>query len=189
MEIRRIGSEAEKQAEEERKKRRNKYLGIGLLVIMTISSLGYAFISGDEDSDEKDAPRGDGIFEQNGQWIARYGQINLVFNTDPEEAKNVSSDINLNMNNFTQGKVYVADKEGVLIGILTQSIGKYASINEACYGVCAEDLPEKNCSGPDYLIIWNRTAENALWESGNCIFIDGDIKAVDAFVYRAFVLI
>ncbi len=187
MKIRRIVSPEDKEVEDKKRKNRNKYLGILLLVIMAISSLGYAFISSDK-TENGDSSR-EGIFEENGQWIARYGDLQLVFYTSPDEAKNVSSNINITLNEFSKSNVYVADKEKVLGGFLVQSIGKYVSLSDACYGSCEEDLPEKNCSGSDYLIIWNRNESNSLNQNGKCIFINGDIKSVDAFVYRVFGLI
>jgi len=187
MKIRALASEAQKQSEEERKKKRNKYLGIALLVIMAISSIGYAFLSSSPDTTSKTQLK-EGLFEQNGQWFFKQGQVELAFNIGPEEVKNISSNINLTLNDFAQKKVYAVDKERVLIGYLMQNIGKFTSVGEACLGKCDLDLPEKNCTS-DYLIVWNRTADNSLTQKEKCIFINGDINALDAFVYRVFGLV
>ena len=44
MKIKSLVSPEQKIADDARRKNRNKYLGIGLLVIMAVSSIGYAFI-------------------------------------------------------------------------------------------------------------------------------------------------
>lgn len=188
MKIKSLISPEQKLADDERRKNRNKYLGIGLLFIMAVSSIGYAFISNDSESNGNSVQK-EGLYEENGQWVFRQGSVSLAFSTSPDEARNISSNINITLNDFAQKKVYVSDEGQSLFGILSQSVGNFVPLSSACYGPCTEDLPEKNCSEKDYLIVWNRTAENSLKQKENCIFIDGDIRAVDAFVYRAFGLV
>src|SRR3989344_6989709 len=167
MKIKSLVSPEQKIADDARRKNRNKSLGIGLLVIMAVSSIGYAFISSDSESNGNSAQK-EGLYEENGQWIFKQGNLALTFSTSPDKAKNISSNINVTMNDFAQKKVYIYDEQQSLFGILSQNVGSFVPLSNACYGPCVDDLPEKNCSEKDYLIVWNRTAENALRQQENC---------------------
>ena len=64
-------------------------------------------------------------------------------------------------------------------------LGPFVSrIQEACYGPCEEDLPEKSCE--DNLIVVKESEESKIYQEENCIFIEGGTGAIDAFFYRLF---
>ena len=70
---------------------------------------------------------------------------------------------------------------------ISLSLGRYTGrIQEACYGKCDKDLPEKDCT--QNLIVWKDSAENKVYSQGKCVFIEGDLRAVDAFLYKIFEL-
>ena len=55
-------------------------------------------------------------------------------------------------------------------------------IQDACYGECERDLPEKSCE--EKIIVFRESQEKQIYQEGNCIFIDGDLSSVDAFLYK-----
>jgi hypothetical protein len=36
------------------------------------------------------------------------------------------------------------------------------------------------------MIVWQKGAENKVYQKDNCVFIEGDMKAADAFLYKIF---
>src|SRR3989344_1756426 len=66
---------------------------------------------------------------------------------------------------------------------IASTLGIYSQrIQLVCYGSCEQDLPEKDCS--EEIIVFKDSQENKVYQEENCIFIEGDIKAVDAFLYK-----
>ena len=66
---------------------------------------------------------------------------------------------------------------------ITNNLGRYASrIQEACYGECERDFPEKDCS--ENLIVFKEMEERKIYQEEKCIFIEGDLLSVDAFLYK-----
>ena len=97
----------------------------------------------------------------------------------------IRDSINFDIEDYYRKVVYVAsDNKGAMYEI-GQNLGKYTErMQEACYGNCSENLPEKNCS--DLLIVFDESIERKVYQEENCVFIEGDLKAVDAFLWRIF---
>lgn len=186
MQIKRISSKANQQAEDEKRQGWVKIVGVLLLLILAISSIGYAFISS-EDNSEADVKIEEGkIVEQNGRWFTILSGRQISFSSSLESVQNITDTSKAGINDYYQQNLYYVDANDILFSEFSQNIGLYAlKVQPACYGSCELDLPEKNCS--DNLIIWNRTAvENRVYQEDNCVFIDGDIRSVNAFLYRVF---
>ena len=78
-----------------------------------------------------------------------------------------------------------AENQGVLQEI-AGTVGLASSrVQEACYGSCDENLPERNCTDGN-LIVWEENDENRVYQEEQCVFIKGDMGAVDAFIYKLF---
>lgn len=170
--MRRIESEDER---ERKVKRRNIYLTIFMLLILLISTAGYAFFSGNRTtSNEIEEVHSVNI---NGQ--------SFYMTNSKNDVKNISVNINAGLSFYSGNNVYVASDSQQVSYEIFSTIGAYAShIQNACYGNCTENLPEKTCS--DKLIVWSLSTENNVYQRENCIFIEGDLKAVDAFIYKIF---
>jgi regulator of sigma D len=59
-------------------------------------------------------------------------------------------------------------------------------MQEACYGSCERNLPEKNCT--ENIIIFKDSKENSVTQQDKCVFIEGDLRTVDAYIYKLFEL-
>lgn len=171
----------------EKKRKRNMIImSVLMLGILTISTIGYSFLSADEDEEQGlNDEDGDGIVAYGGKWLVDLNGKQLLLENHPDELKNISVNISINANSYANQEIYVdSANQGVFSEIAINLNGFAGKIQKACYGSCEEDLPEKNCSAN--LIVWRENAENKIYQEENCIFIDGDLKSVDAFLYRIF---
>ena len=97
--------------------------------------------------------------------------------------EDVIFEINFDINKYLGNIVYV-DGEDFVVSEIQNTIGKFSNVRRACYGKCEGDFPEKTCN--DNLIVFKRADENIVRQDKNCVFIDGSLKAVDAFIYKIF---
>ena len=178
----------ERREGEEKTKSNVQILGLILLTLLVVSTVGFAFISrpGGSDTDNSQTENQQGQ-EANGYYSIDLGSGNKAyFSYDSDSVKDVPIEVNVSANDYVGQTIYYNGGE-VLKQEIMINIGQFAGrVQEACYGPCEEDLPEKSCN--DLMIVWNRTGSNAVRQDNKCIFIDGDLRAVDAFLYRLFEL-
>jgi len=166
----------------ERRNRINKFiLGVLMISLMLASSLGYAFFSSDGITEENIPEEINGEFI-NGRWVYQFGDQQFAFLSFIGLAEKVSVDMEKTLVDYYSKQIYI-DSERETFEEISLNLGSYTSrINEACYGPCEENLPEKQCDS--LLIVHRSSSENRVYQQDNCIFIEGDIVAVDAFLYR-----
>lgn len=166
----------------EKEQRRNyRILGVLLIFLMLGSTLGYAF-SLLADSTTQTTTPGEPYYDGNG-WLVSRGGAQFYLLHGPEEVRNVTLDVRASLSDFMQRTVYISASEPTVQQELTQPLAYYAQrVQPACYGACENpDLPEKNCS--DTIIVWTNSATNRVWQQDSCTFIEGDTRAVDAYIY------
>lgn len=164
---------------EERRKKRGMYLTILMLIILLGSTAGYSFLSSEKADKNKGNAQG---AEELG---VKVGEQYVYLAHSKNDTSNVSVNVMFNLQDYAGKKVYVVSENNGISQEIMSTIGGYADgIQNACYGNCTENLPEKNCS--DMLIVWQESSENRVYQQDNCVFIEGDMKAVDAFIYRMF---
>lgn len=164
---------------EKKRKRTITTLSIIMLSIMVLSTLGYSFLSNTETpSDEEN------IIETGNSQINYGGQTFYLINSR-EETKDIGINTNILPQAYFGKTLYiVSDNQGIFQEIAS-TIGLFSSrVQEACHGPCERNLPEKNCT--DNLIIWKESQENKVSQEDNCVFIEGDLRTVDAFIYKLF---
>ena len=149
---------------------------------MVISTLGFAFISYEESKQNNQNPdsgkdTGAAFVDARGQKIYLTSSLNSI--------KNVSVKTSFSINNYAEKRVYIDSESDNIYYELASIIGRYAAkVQKGCFGSCEKNLPEKNCT--DFMIVWNKKDENRAYQEDNCVFIEGDIRAVDAFIYKLF---
>ena len=170
-------------AEKERKRKRLG--GIVIIALLVLSSLGFALSSvGNGGNNNNQLEDG---FSYNGQnWIYTVGAQKYYFTNHPDEINTSLVGLTMGLSDFAGKQVYI-DSE--LIGGLQEiynSLGAYTGrISEACYGSCERDLPERECSvGAEPFIIIQENETESFVEKYNCLFISGNLKTVDAFLYN-----
>jgi len=168
LEIRKIGT---KEDSERKSKRNTLILSIIMISILVFSTAGYFSMR------EKDNSNADGGGE-------------LGLSNSLENTRNVSVIMFNNLENYAGKTVYVASEYDSGLYEVISALQDYAGrIQSVCYGACDKNLPEKDCN--DTLIVISRLNESVegngkVYEQDNCVFIEGNLDAVDAFLYHIF---
>lgn len=166
-------------AREKSRKIKSTILTFILLGLLILSTVGFAFMSfSKEDSGNTNKD----YFEiPGGGWGTTYQDQVFQFNTPRDSYSNVSIISGITVNNYYSQEIYIDSTNQAVYNELQSVLNRFAArIQPACYLECDLDLPEKNCSS--YLIVWKDSQENKVYQKENCIFIEGDLRAVDAFL-------
>ena len=179
--MRKLGT---REALEKKQKRSTIIISVLMLFILVASTVGFAFVYNPGSTDSFGNTES-GVRNIGDYWVLNVGGENIGFSSSPDSTADIPVEITAKINDYFGSILYiVSDNEGVTQEIVS-TIGRYADrIQLACYGECEEDLPEKDCS--DNLIVWNQSIDNRVYQQEGCVFIEGDIRAVDAFLYRIF---
>jgi len=173
------------QEDIEKRGRRNKLLVGGTLIfLMVFSTAGFALYgssggSGNSGSDSNQ----EGPYYNGQYWVYNAGGNEFYFTNNVDLAKSVSVEISMTLQNYAAGSLFIDSEREDVTNEISNNIGRFAQrIQRACYGPCEKDLPEKDCS--ENLVIWRESEENKVYQEENCVFIEGDLIAVDAFLYK-----
>ncbi len=174
------------QQEIEKKKKRRNYLFIALMLVILIgSSAGFAFLSNPGNTNNPSNTNSNGVTSVGDKFALQYGQETLYFANSPESVKEIPVDMIFTLNNYYSKPLYLAVESDIVSYELSSTVGRYAErVQKACYGECNSTLPEKNCT--DNLIVWINKEDNKVYQQDNCVFLEGDLKASDAFLYKLF---
>ena len=180
--MRKILSEEELLA---RQSKRNKWISILILVMMVFGTAGAAFVY---NSETKQPGSGNSKVTQNGgRWFAEFSGTTLSFLTSPESAlNNTKISIIPDFNRFYQQPLYIDTNDSLAYGEIYSSLGLFSQrTQQACYQECENsDLVQKDCT--NNLIVFKPSENKSIAENQSCIFIQGDLSTVDAFLYRTF---
>ncbi len=167
--------------EKERKTARNRrIISIFLLSLLVISSLGFAFIYYQDSSAVQDST--DQQESANGRWNLKIGEETISFANSPESVADIPINLNITAQDYLNSSVYLVSDSDAISEEIRTTLGKYINLKSACLGRCEENLPEKNCT--DNLIVWNNSESTRVYQQENCVFIEGDIRAADAFLFK-----
>jgi len=168
-----------------KEKKRKRISGIVIIALLVLSSLGFALSSvgngGNGNSDLKEG------FSYNGQnWVYTSGSQKYYFINHPDEINTSLDGLTMSLADFGGKQVYVDSELSGGLQEIYNTLGTYTGkISEVCYGTCNRDLPEKECSaGAEPLIIIRENETESFVEKDNCLFINGNLKTVDAFLYN-----
>lgn len=180
--MKRITSEEEK----EKKANKNKWIvGFVLIFLLLFSTLGYSLLNGggignsiDGEISQEGKPYFDGIY-----WNYQKDGQSFKFSKSLDEINGESIEIDKTLNDYIGMNLYIDSDNVQVLNELAINLGKFSSrVQEACYGNCEKDFPEKNCS--ENLIIFRENEENNIVSEDKCIFIYGDMATVDYFLYK-----
>jgi len=183
--MRKLETAEEREAKQQKTSR---IIGIFLLLIMVLSTAGYAFMYFQENSDN--SPTRSKVSDQlqtaDGRWVLNFNDQQLLLQTSEQSAQNISNDLYLTISNFFSQKVYIdyQNNSGVYYEIASNLAPFTEKLIPACYGPCQENLPEKNCSS--LMIVYKKSNANRVYQNESCVFIEGDIRAADSFIYKLF---
>ena len=174
---------------EQRNKKRTRILTVLMLVLLLGSTAGYSFFSGTED---KSSNTNNGEIQQVGnQWVWTSNGQQFAFSSSPDSAKEVNiSSLVYDLSSYSGRPLYLVSNESLVSYEIASTLGRYTlRVQEACYGPCSLDLPQKNCTDSLLVVYTQSDIENRVYQEDNCVFIAGNITAVDAFLYNVMGLI
>lgn len=169
----------------EKEKKNKRIGGIVIIALLVLSTLGFALSSfGGNSNNNSDLKEG---FSYNGQnWVYTSGTQKYYFTNHPDEINTSLEGLTKSLGYFAGRQIYIDSELSGGLQEIYNTLGTYTEkINEVCYGPCERDLPEMECSidGEPMIIIRENETEKFI-EQDNCVFINGNMKTVDAFLYR-----
>ncbi|MAE49532.1 hypothetical protein CMI48_01755 [Candidatus Pacearchaeota archaeon] len=202
--MRAVGTEAQLDRS---RKRNGIIISVLMLVLLVASSVGFAFLSSNHTSGSQQVAGSEGAYEGSGVggWVVPVlgREVRLTFGL--EEVAEIPVALTTGIEAYQGKTLYLAVENPGIEAELRSTIGVFTDrIQLACYGECELDLPEKDCS--ENVIVWTdgvaeassagpRSSDkvNAASDVGGqvtqgegCVFIEGDLRAVDAFLYKVF---
>lgn len=179
--------------EKEKKDTRNKVIiGLILVGIMVLSTVGYSFFSGSEEKVKKINYNDiDFVLNENGLWQFKIQNFEFLTQNNPKDTENISVLVFKTANDF-YGKPLFFLGEGVAKQEIAQNLRNFAlRMQDACIknyeDMCEKDAPIKNCS-QDNLIIIKETNYTEISYEDNCIFIlspyEEQVRVADAFIFK-----
>ena len=167
-----------------KQKRNKKAFGIFFIVLLLLSTAGFALSSVYSNNAGADIQENEAQY--NGKyWVYNLEGQNYYFSNKLEDVNFDNVLVNKKINSYYNNNLYIDAENTDVLEILGSNLARFSSrLQEACYEECERDIPEKDCS--ENLIVWRSSAKNKVYEEQNCVFIDGDLKTVDAFLYRLF---
>ncbi len=160
---------------------RKKWLVGGLLIfLMFFSTLGYSLINSDLFAGNQEKEN----YENKNDYF-RYELNGLEFNflNSYEKVKNIEVSTNKSLEDYYESELFLDSKEEDIAFYIRANFNQVVTrIQDACYGKCEKNLPEKTCE--DNLIIFEKSNYQRVYQEKNCIFIYGNSESVDAFFYR-----
>jgi len=170
---------------EKKQKIRNIIISIILLGIMLFSTIGFAFVYYESDS-STNGQTNSKVQNLGDRWTADYNGQQLMFSSSPESVNATKLFFLIDLSQYYGKTLYIDSESEPIYNEIAANIGPYTQrVQYACYDDC-DNSPyvQKNCS--DNLIVYRQKNENKVYQNNTCLFIEGDIRAVDAFLYRIF---
>jgi len=180
-----------KQERERQEKRKQTIIGIFMLSILILSTLGYSLQSG-TGGDKTIVYNGFEFVYKNGFWTIG----SFAFKYNPEEVSNIDSV--LDDASFYEGlPLYLYSENTDAEAEIRVNLGQIAeSVNDACpekTGVpganCGEEIPVISCnSSSDNFIILRKSENQDIRQKNNCVYIEGPEQELamlaDQFLYK-----
>ncbi len=179
--------------QKEKKATRNKaIIGIVLVLIMTLSTVGYALFSGDSGISTKITYNGIKFtMDDNGLWQFNLNGGSFLTYYNPKEIENVSVSSAKPFSSYQGKKLFILGL-GPAMNEISRNIAGYAlKVQTGCIegyeDKCNENDPIKDCS-QDNVIIIEESNQSRVVQNQNCIFIqapyDSQTMAADAFIFK-----
>jgi hypothetical protein len=175
---------------EKGRKRNNLILSVGMALLIGLSSLGYAIMSRDDNTDTTNSAVYAGVkfVKSNGYWITEINSKLFYFTYLPQELENVTIIGNYSFEDYYQQPVYIYNQNPA-VGSISYALQDVAlRIQEACKenSECTnKDLPIKTCEN-NMILFGNPNANSTkITKEDNCVYIDGNFfEGADKLVYR-----
>jgi len=183
---------------QENKKTRQKQLIIGfvLILLMVVSTLGYALGDREKDENNPDKIEYKGIiFIKNmGFWEFNIENYQFITTYNPKEVENISFFSTLTLQDYISKPLYFTGENNDAIYEISRNLNRFVlRMQKACLldGKCLEeDLPIKDCSEDNMIIIQEPLDDEieTIYEMDKCVFIiansSNQMEYADAFLFH-----
>ena len=176
-----------KQDIEKINKRNQLIIGVVLIGLLLLSTVGYSVFSGDGSASGETAEENGIRFSKiNGFWRAKINGLDFNFQYLPSEVSDVPVRVSFRLNDYSGATVYFVNPNAASTEVLNNLNAYILRYQEACLegSTCNKtDIPIKSCS--EKMIIYQNRNETAVSQVENCIYLEGEeAKAADAFLYK-----
>ena len=167
-------------------------LGVGLVVVMFFSVLGYAFQRDVDDSTQKVIYSGFEFVNQNGFWFLDMGQFQFAFKYNPRQVERIDSELDY-LNKYSGKPLYISSESAEAEAEIYRNLFYYPNriverMQSACLTDenCGENSPIKTCA--DNFIIIKESENTEIIQNESCVFIKGPqqnlTKITDEFLFK-----
>ncbi len=186
--IKRIETQKDRDA---RAKKTRIIVSVIMVVLIGLSSLGYAIMSNSGNSAAEDnivEYAGLKFVNSNGLWITEVSEKIYYFTYLPNETQDVLVSGSFSFGDYYQKPVYGVNINSAASGLFNALGGIALRVQDACMigtNCSNPDWPIKTCA--DNLIIFSDSESNftSISKVGNCTFISGDsFKGSDKLLYK-----
>ena len=173
-----------------KQKKKQIIVGVVLVGLLVLSTLGYSLLSGDRDEKSKQKYGGFEFVKQNNYWTLDIEGKVFYFQYLPQEVDDVSVSGSYNLQNYGNKVLYFVNLDSRAGQEILNNLERYVlRAQEACLEDlnCSKDSPVKTCD--DNLIIFEEqnsiNNKTQVYQDANCVYISEDyVKGADAFLYR-----
>jgi len=180
------------QEEKDKKRKKEQIIwGVILAFLILFSSVGYAFLSRDDNKTEEEIFEYGGLeFVQNsGFWATQINNKVVYFGNLPTELSNVSIEGNYSFEDYYGKVVYFVNGQSGAELISYSLQGLSSRMQDACvdgFPCVNSELPVKTCN--DSVIIFSSGYnQTRVYKNNNCVIIEGNsIMGADKLLYRLY---
>jgi hypothetical protein len=181
-----------KEERERRNKRNYLIFGIILILILIISGFGYAFNSREEEDIKKVRYNGiEFIKDASGYWRFNINGNSFITQYNPEETKDINLLSFSSIDNYANKPLYFVGDYNEPNFEIARNLNAFVLKSQgACLDEnCTKDLPIKECSADNIIVINEPTDESeGITQRENCIYIVSNIqnqtRYADAFLFK-----
>lgn len=175
-------------------KRNQLILGIGLVLLMLVSTAGYAINGRDNKNtiEKIEYNNVEFVRDSSEYWKFNVQGNNFVTLFNPEELQDIDFNGNLVLSDLQNKPLYFVGGSNEPIAEIARNMERFVlRIQNACINKedCEGDLPLKNCSEDNVVVISEKLeqGEEKIYSQGNCIFIEANFanqtKYADKLIY------
>ncbi len=183
------------EVREKQSKRNQMIIGIVLLLLMIISTLGFAFINntssnsvGSDSVDYNDVR----FTREFDYWKFTFNNYEFLTRYNSQETSDITVPGFITLQDYVNKPLYFVGENGDHFLELQRNLDRFAlRISEACLDSCEKDLPIKNCK-TDTIIVYKEVKKEdekeRIYQEDKCVYIISRIenraRYADALLFK-----
>jgi hypothetical protein len=178
-------------------RRNNIVLGVVMIGLLVLSSVGYSVMSADNDKAYAAEELGFKFVRSGGFWVTEVNGEVFHFEYLPSEIADVEVNLSLGLDNYRNEVLYLVGSgdgaseilnnlNGYILRYQGACLGDAVDLNNQTYvvpvGECDGDFPVKACD--NNLIVFEEGDGLRVYSDESCVYVVGDLRSTDAFLYK-----